>query len=215
MLAGVMFLALVSTCSLAAQAIEVEASANDIGITCASPGTMDATGSLLSADSDTFDLDLCTPTQDCSAPKRAHFRIHLAGGPPLNELLDHASFVHVQLESAPIAGMCRERIAVSGLAKWLGDRSPTRRPDEFYLAAIRNWSAPATGWPFIAQLCPGNVKDTVSIRAPGVSADLHSGPPGKRVLNDGAEWTLALERPASCAAGAGGWSYWVSRKAER
>jgi len=209
-----MLLALLSTRGLVAQAISFQVTANDVAITCASAGSMDATGSLLSSASDTFDLDLCTPTQDCSAPKRAHFQIHLPGSAHLDEILGHASFVRVQIESAPVNGMCRERIAVSGLAAWVGERSHTGRPDEFYVAAVRDWSAPAKGWPFVGELCTGNVRNTVSIIAPGASVTIRGGPPKKLVLKDGAEWTFALEKAGNCAEGSG-WSYWVARKAPR
>src|ERR1700761_8006540 len=94
---------------------------------CESPGQLEVTGSLLEASGDSFALNLCEPTQDCSAIIRAEFSAHAPGFPGFDKYLRRPAFIRVNIAIERREAGCAQLMTVANVASWRGARDPSGR----------------------------------------------------------------------------------------
>jgi hypothetical protein len=200
----------VSLVALQVMAAEIRISANTAKgrADCSSPNHLELTGSVFEVQEGSFALDLCLPTQDCNTRIRADFHVVAPGFVGFTRYLKPSAFVRVTTETEVRGGHCAQRIAVSGLAFWVGDRNPAGRPDEFYFAAGVNMTDPPKGAPFQVERCP-KARGTLGLRTGEQGTTLSVGLPREWEVGDRAPWTARLLGAGACSA-THGWSYWVA-----
>jgi hypothetical protein len=202
-------LALGCLIALDATAAQIRVSANtpNTRIDCQSPGQIDLTGSVLQVRENSFTLDLCLPTQDCSAVLPAQFAVVAPGFSGFQRYLKPSAFVRVHMTTR-VLDVCAQQTTVVSVASWVGARNPSGRGDEFYFAAGENDAGLAAGsWFDLNRCAEGNA--TLGLTAGRTTLTLRTGPAREFVTDENARWTARLLSTRACDSFKG-WSYWVA-----
>ncbi len=197
-----------SLCTMAG-GIRIEADTPHEHLDCGSPGELDVSGSLLEAGRDSFALDLCRPTQDCSSVIRAVFSAAAPGFSGFQRYLSRPSFIHVTIVVKNEGGVCSQSMTVAGIASWFGARNPAGRGNEPYFVVAANRAVAAGAW-FQSVLCAGG-PGSLGLRVENASVTLRLDAARELAGDDNARWTARLVSAGDCASSRN-WSFWMVRK---
>jgi hypothetical protein len=196
-LAEVLALVCLAGCSAPAEEIAITISRPQGRLSCEAPGRAEFTGSVLRADGKSFVLDLCLPTQECSAPIPAEISVDAPGFGGFSRYLAAGAFVHVNAGFEVQEGVCARQITVSSVASWMGARNPSGRGDELYFKAGDN------ARDGLLRPCVEGA-GTLGVAAGEKRLTLRAGAP-----RAASGFTARLLRTGACDS-ARGWSYWIA-----
>ena len=176
--------------------------------TCALPiCQLDVTGSLLQVSDDSFALDLCQPTQDCSSIIRSGFSANVPGFPGFAHSLKSPAFIRVTVAVEKRESGCAQLMTVANVASWKGARDPSGRGNQPYFAVADNKTESTGAWFKSVQCVDGHDTLGLSVGKTNVTLQLHV--PLKFTGDGNARWTARLLSAGACGSREG-WSFWMA-----
>jgi hypothetical protein len=191
---------------MAAQ-IRVSADTPKGHIDCDSPGQLDLTGSLIEVNGNSFAIDLCQPTQDCSAIIHAAFSADAPGFPGFNGSLRRPAFIHVGIAVEKRADGCAQSMSVTNVASWRGAPDPSGRGNQPYFAVADNNTGVTGSW-FESALCVDG-HNTLHLSIGKTNVTLQVNVPREFTGDGHVRWTARLLSAGACGSPEG-WSFWMA-----